>query len=610
MTPSPTAYSPVRFRRLAIVPVAACLLGACAGPSGSVGGGVIGGSTKVNYALEIDAPADIADSIRTQTFAGRWQKREDFDPFQYDGLVVRLEEETRSILRADGYYDPRVTVDSEPGRVKVTVVPGRRTEVGRVELQLSGPAASDPALAGVLNARFRLAEGNPFQASRWEADKSAVIEALNRQGYLRARVERSHARVDAQRARADLSVTFDSGPRLAFGDVSIEGLGRYDAQVVLDLRTFRPGDPYSADLLAEFQTRLQRSGYFGSSSAIPDLTALQRDPAAVRVPIQVIVAELDRRRADAGIGFSTDEGPRGQVGFEHRDLLGRNIQLQSALIISAKRQRAFANFRTPVDGNNRYRGFGQRIEREDIEGQVSTRSNTYAGIGRQKGDIESFTSVQFQFEQKRLDAGNGLPVEESTNRALVFGHAWGLTRLDSALDPRSGQVINLQLSGAREGLLTDRSFVRLYSRAIRFQPMRISDGVANGTLIGRLELGAVMAGGTDGIPTENLFRTGGVDTIRGYSFLSLGTRRAGATIGGRYLAVGSLEYQHHLSQAYSAAVFVDYGNAGDSREEMSPVAGYGVGVRWRTPVGPIKLDFAYGQADSRLRVHFSVGYSF
>lgn len=610
MIPPPTAHALVPFRRLAIVPVAACFLGACASPSGTGESAVIGGQTKTNYALEIDAPSDIADSIRKQTLAGRWQKREDFDPIQYDGLVVRLEEETRSILRADGYYDPKVTVASESDRVKVAVVPGTRTEVGSVDLRLIGPAGDDPALAGVLKERFRLAEGNPFQASRWEADKAAVIEALNRQGYLRAKIERSHARVDAGRARAGLSVTFDSGPRLAFGEVSIEGLQRYDAQVIRDLRTFRPGDPYSAELLADFQTRLQRAGYFGSSSAVPDLTALQRDPAATQVPIQVVVAELDRRRADTGIGFSTDEGPRGQIGFEHRDLFGRNIQLQSALIVSAKRQRAFANFRTPLDGNNRYRGFGQRIEREDIEGQVTTRSNTYAGIGRQKGDIESFTSVQFQFEQERLDAGNGLAAEESTNRALVLGQAWGLTRVDSALDPRSGHVINLQLSGAREGVLTDRSFVRLYSRAIRFQPVRIIDGAARGTLIGRLELGAVMAGGTDGIPTENLFRTGGVDTIRGYSFLSRGTRRAGATVGGRYLAVGSLEYQHHLTQAYSAAVFVDYGNAGDSREEMSPVAGYGIGVRWRTPVGPIKLDFAYGQADSRLRVHFSVGYSF
>src|SRR5690606_31948983 len=111
-------------------------------------------------------------------------------------------------------------------------------------------------------------------------------------------------------------------------------------------------------------------------SALPDLIALQENPQDKQVRIQVAVSELERRRIVFGLGYSTDEGPRGQVGLEHRDLSGRNLQVEAALVLSAKRQRAFANFRTPFDANSNYIGFGQRIEREDIENLVDLRSNT------------------------------------------------------------------------------------------------------------------------------------------------------------------------------------------------------------------------------------------
>ena len=194
--------------------------------------------------------------------------------------------------------------------------------------------------------------------------------------------------------------------------------------------------------------------------------------------------------------------------------------------------------------------------------------------------------------------------------ALVLGQSWSLRRLDSAVDPRKGYAITAQLSGARKGILTDRSFVRFHTRATRLQPLPADTIFKDGTVIGVVELGVVGASSRDDIPSENLFRAGGVQSIRGYSYQSLGVARGGAIVGGRYLAIASLEYQHRITDTYSAATFFDYGNAGDSRSDFTPVAGYGVGLRWRTPIGPVNLDLAYGQAVSRYRLHFSIGYSF
>ncbi|MET0508428.1 MAG: autotransporter assembly complex family protein [Burkholderiaceae bacterium] len=564
---------------------------------------------KDNYAFDIDAPKAFVDDIKRHTLVGRWQRRADFDPIQFLGLVARLKEEVESILRAEGHYRPRVKVESADKRVSVAVEPGPRTTIASVAFRITGPGRSDAVLKD-LREIPGLAAGQPFRTSAWASGKREVVNQLNRRGYLRAEVTSSEALVDVGAGSAALDVAVESGPRIAFGDLAIEGLERYDRSIVEDVRTFATGEPYSADKLEQFQARLRSAGYFSSVTALPDLIALQKDPTADRVAIQVIATELVRQRVVLGAGFSTDDGARGQVGFEHRDLFGTDLRLESALVVATRRQRLFANFRTPYDSHDRYIGFGQRIEREDIEELLTLRANTYAGVGRREGDIESFTSLQHQIEREQIPAGVEGPAEENSNRALVLGHAWNLRRLDSVVLPSRGYAITAQISGARQGILTDRSFARFYTRMTRFQPLPRGTPFERGMLVGVLELGVVGAGSRDDVPSENLFRAGGVQSLRGYAFQSLGVPRGGAIVGGRYLAIGSLEYQHRIGESYSVAAFYDYGNATDSWSGFDPVAGYGLGLRWRTPIGPVNLDVAYGQAESRYRVHFSIGYLF
>lgn len=572
-------------------------------------GGLLPTGSRDNYAFRIDAPKEFMDPIRRRTLVGRWQRRENYDPIQFEGLVARLREEVEAILRAEGYFQGKVKVGSGRERVSIAVDPGPRVTVGKVSVKIEGPARSLPAFAGVSSLE-NLAPGQPFRAEAWQGAKRALLDSLNSEGFLRAEIAASEARVDLGSNTVALEVTAGSGPRIAFGDLEVSGLQRYDRRIVEDLKTFSAGEPYSRAKLEEFASRLRLAEYFSSISALPDLVELQRNPAAERVDVQVIVAEVPRRRVVFGLGYSTDEGPRGQVGFEHRDLFGSNLQMQSALILSARRQRAFANFRTPYDENNRFIGFGQRVEREDIEDLVTLRSNTYAGVGRRYEDIDSFTSLQYQIERERIPAGPAGPGERDSQRALVLGYAWNLRRLDSLVDPRSGYAVSAQISGARSGILTDRSFVRLHTRATRIQPLPADTIFEDDKLIGLVEIGIVGASSREDIPSENLFRAGGVQSLRGYSYQSLGVPRGGAIVGGRYLAITSLEYQRWITEQYAAALFVDYGNAGDSRSDFDPVAGYGVGLRWRTPIGPVNLDVAYGQAVSRYRIHFSIGYIF
>ncbi len=161
------------------------------------------------------------------------------------------------------------------------------------------------------------------------------------------------------------------------------------------------------------------------------------------------------------------------------------------------------------------------------------------------------------------------------------------------------------MSGASELLLSDQTFARTYGKAAWFYPF------ANfGRLLVRGEIGVVWADSRDGIPTDFLFRTGGDQSVRGYEYQSLGVREGEAIVGGRYLAVGSVEYVQLLTENWGAAIFYDYGDAADEVDELDFVSGYGIGARYRSPVGPINVDLAYGEDVSEFRLHLSVGFSF
>ena len=558
-----------------------------------------------NYRFDIDAPSSFASTIRDSTLVGRWQHRKDYDPVQFDGLVSKLHDEVLAIVQAEGYFEPRIEIDAEaPDRVKLTLKPGNRTKVSELDIQIEGQGTQNRALANVKR-RFGMAVGDPFVSSNWQSGKSALIDAMKRQGYLRARIARSTAQVDAAVAKARLTVVVDSGDRIAFGKVEVQGLSRYPEKIITDLQPFHEGDAYTDAALQTFQERLREAGYFSSVSAVPDTLALQEDPSLKAVPIRLVVEELKRHRLVYGLGYSTDDGFRGQVGFQDRSLFG--LQMEASLVMSERRQRAFTNFRTPYDAEDRYYGFGGRVEREDEKGVVTFNSNAYVGYGQRERDIEAFTSLQLQQEEIHFRQSG----QRDGVKALVLGKAWTLQRFDSQLNPSRGYGVKFEISGASKHALSDATFTRFYTSMVGFKPLSRNSPVwRNGTFIGRVEFGVVNAGSRFGIPSENLFRAGGIGSLRGYGYRSLGLNVNNSVIGQRYLAIGSLEYQHRITEMLSLGVFYDYGNVTDAWRSFDAVSGYGAGLQVRTPVGPVKLDLAYGQAIHRYRVHFSIGFSF
>jgi translocation and assembly module TamA len=159
--------------------------------------------------------------------------------------------------------------------------------------------------------------------------------------------------------------------------------------------------------------------------------------------------------------------------------------------------------------------------------------------------------------------------------------------------------------GGAPSALASREFLRAVISGSFFFPLGRS-----GDLLLRGQAGAVLASSREGIPSVFLFRVGGDQTVRGYAYESLGVRQGDAIVGGRRMVVTSAEYTHWVGESWGVAAFVDAGNAWDDGAEPRLAVGYGGGARFRTPIGPIRADLAYGRDTGEVRVHFSVGYTF
>ena len=220
------------------------------------------------------------------------------------------------------------------------------------------------------------------------------------------------------------------------------------------------------------------------------------------------------------------------------------------------------------------------------------------GIGADEGYV--YVRAEYLNEHTRIDGADG---QQSEAMPVTFGVV--IRRLNNRLAPTKGYAVEAQVGVAAEPLLTDKSFIRSYLKGLRLQTVS-----ENSYLVLRGELGAVFSDGKSGIPSTLMFRTGGDQSVRGYAYESLGVREGDATVGGRYLAVASAEYQYYFLKNWGVAFFVDAGNAGDTVSELDPAVGYGIGGRWRSPAGPVGVDLAYGERTGNFRLHFSLGFTF
>jgi translocation and assembly module TamA len=318
----------------------------------------------------------------------------------------------------------------------------------------------------------------------------------------------------------------------------------------------------------------------------------------VTTPILVRVTENKQKNVAVGIGYSTNTGNRAQVNYDDLSVFG--LRLKSHIILETRRQTARADFYFPTTPKGYNDSVGGGFERTDLQGERTSVATVAVRRAWGSPQLERSLTLEYLGEVRSVD---GLPT--TTSKSLPLTYSVTKRVLDNLFLPTKGYVINAQLGGALLPVLTDERFLRAYTRFINYRPL-----TANGTLVLRGEAGAVASGRKDGVPSTLMFRAGGDQSVRGYAYQELGIQEGTAIVAGRYLLTGSVEYDYWFNPPWGAAVFLDAGNAGDTWHDLRPKTGYGVGVRWRSPVGPINADLAYGHAVRKFRLHFTLGFSF
>ncbi|HXZ50760.1 MAG TPA: BamA/TamA family outer membrane protein [Burkholderiales bacterium] len=562
-------------------------------------------AAKPGYRLVIEAPDEVRRTLERGLSLARWQD----DAAMTETLLRRLVDEARpeivQALNAEGWFSPRVETAVEYANggliARIKVDPGEPTRVSAVALRFSGPvAAADPwdeARRRAVRRAFGLQAGARFTQAAWEAAKQRALAALAAERYAAASIAASEARIDPETRSAALSVAYDSGPPFYIGTIEVSGTRRIPARLVEHFNPLRAGEPWSRERVSLYERRLVESGYFVGASV-----EIDPDPArAAAAPLRVRVIEGRSQRITGGLGYSTDVGVRGNLNYSHSDLplFSQPWRLRSSLRADSKTQTLEGVIDGPPRPNATWDSYGGSLERNDIQNEKTLGARLgYAynwGLERNPSRI----GLEWRVEQREIA---GLPDD---NRYAVFlGWRKTLRETDDFIDPTRGYLGSIELGSAIPGLAT-QNFQRALATMNFFVPAGQRDDLQF-----RAQAGYVRASTREGIPSAYVFRTGGDQTVRGYAYESIGVPEAGAIVGGRYLAVGSAEYIRWLTPEWGAAAFVDAGDAFDDFSTRAFKVGYGLGARWRSPIGPFRIDLAYGQQAHSLRVHFSAGFSF
>lgn len=569
---------------------------------------------QASYQVVVQAPDRLRTLLLNYLDLARFQnapQAEALSPVELDRLSSATPAQARRLLEAEGFFNAAVVVSRAPGtpeRILVNVDPGPPAQVERVDLQVSGPlqdAAAQPgpaqALVQHLKNAWALPPGTVFTQARWASAKTESLVQARTDGYLMARWDATEARVDARSNQVLISLKLISGPLFHLGDLSIEGLKRQQESSVRRLAGFTPGDAYKERTLLDFQERLQGTGLFDSVSVEIDPDPQRAAAAAVLVRVR----EARLQDLTASIGYSTNTGQR--VALEHVHRRPFDFNLSSKLKLELGRaKRLFEGGLTSHVTPGMYRNMlAVRAERLDSNGEIVDTASLRLGRLQETPRQDRSYFVEALHGQVQNAAGVTAADARSVN------YEWTWRRVDSALLPTDGWVASAQTgAGVSRGTATKSGpFGRAWARLSWYRPVGRQWFAS-----ARMEAGEVFASDSVGLPDALLFRAGGDESVRGYAYRSLGPIGVdGLLRSGRKVWTGSVELAHPIASdkpQYLGAVFIDAGQATDSWKGFTPKFGYGFGLRWRSPVGPLRIDLAWPERSNKPRLHFSVGVAF
>ncbi len=526
-------------------------------------------------------------------------------------FLRRVRLQVADILATEAYFAPTINWrwhapdsgqnSADTPVLVLQVAPGARSVVENVTLRFKGALAEDSSPAAQqlrrqLQEDWSLAVGSVFRDADWSAAKTQLQDSLRSHAYAAARISHSQAEVDAEFQRVRILLDIDSGPVFYFGALQVKGLQRYPRSLLDGFRAPSAGEVFDLAQINDYQRALQNSAYFAGASI-----SYNADPDnAAAMPLELVVTERQSRQFSLGLGYSTNTGYRGEIAYRDRNIASRGLDLHSALRLEQRQQLFYSDLYLPPRQSGLSDSLGLLVQRSDVSDLKQDRWAIGLQRIEQRGKLEQKLGLHFEREQVQVLSG-----EIERSRSLIASIGWTWRELQNPDYRLQGQMLSLELAGAEKALASDQRFIRVQSKYQRWLNLSPQND-----LIARIEFGQVFANASHGIPEDYLFRTGGSNSVRGYSYQGLGVPDQGSIRGGRVMLAGGLEWQHWLNKTWGIASFIDAGDAAASWREFSLKQGMGVGARFRSPAGPLGLDLAYGRQSKKIRLDFSISLSF
>ncbi|MGL4204586.1 MAG: autotransporter assembly complex protein TamA [Aeromonadaceae bacterium] len=520
--------------------------------------------------------------------------------FQADRLLYRRKQILEAVtkgLQALGYYSARVELSQDEANkdtVLVKIDPDKPIVIRSLKVSLQGDALNDKVFDRLLK-KLPLKQGDVLHHGKYEEIKSNLTNRALARGYFDAEMVRSSIKVYPREYAADVVIEFSSGHRYRFGEINIVGVTQ-SQRLIKPLITFKPGDPYVAQKLATLSQSLSETRYFRQVDVHP----LLKQSKDYRVPIHVGLEPKSNNLVEVGVGFSTDEGVRAQLNWEKPWLNQYGHSLNAQLKISTSQPSLTFNYRIPgKDPNNDYYNLQSSYEVKDSNDTYSQLSQVGVHYWTKKlGDWERDYFVRLEYEdyEQGLSRGNSL--------LLIPGITLSRLRIDRGLDPEWGDRLILSSEFSQPAWGSDIGFTRLRARA-----KWLRTPWEGARFISRIEQGWIGGENIEQMPASLRFFAGGDQSVRGFGYETISpTDASGQLTGARYLTTGSMEYDHPVAEKWRLATFVDAGTAtNDYRDPLK--IGTGMGVRWLSPLGPIRFDLAFGVSEVHVpwRLHFGLG---
>jgi translocation and assembly module TamA len=547
------------------------------------------GARAAGVDVEVEGLNDeMRDAARSTLQLADYGKR-DISPAELRAAFRDADQQIRKALEPFGFYDveidKKLSGDANAGwKARFVVTPGKPAIVRQEHVEVRGEGKEQRRVAEAV-AGFAPKVGDRLDHATYEASKQVIDSSLRGAGYLDAKYAARRVTVKPEEESADISLVWDSGPRYKFGDVRFSGDSPFPDKFLQQFVTWREDAYFNSEQVLNLQQRLVDADYFELVSVQPAFDE-KKDGT---VPIDVLLNRDERTVYSGEVYYSTDFGAGVRVGAERRWLNKKGHKADIQAEYSQRLQEIATHYRIPRPGReDRSYDFGVAYRDETTD--VSRSRNFQLAATRSEKRWHGFTrTIGLKYLKGDFAIG-----DEDEPETLEFGESQLLfaegtlsrRRVNDRLAPRRGYVLDFGVRLASEALVSDTDMAQGWGRLTWLLPQ----GERNRFKF-RAEAGAMTVGDFDALPPDLRFYAGGDRTIRGFDYHAIGeTSAVGNVIGGKYLLLGSAEYEYYFNDSWGAAVFSDVGDAFSNEFNLN--ASVGVGVRWRSPLGPIRVDFA------------------